>query len=206
MINNLEKRILEISFKYQLSHLNSCLTAVSIIDEIYKKKKENDIFILSNGHAGLALYVVLEACYGFNAKRLFLKHGVHPSRDLNDKIYASTGSLGNGIGIGIGAAIANKNKNFHVLLSDGEMMEGSVWECLRIVKENNLKNLFLYLNANGLGAYQNINIKQLKKQIKSFGFPIKIYNTNMNKFKGLEGLNGHYKILSQKEYEKYIKT
>ena len=205
-INKLEKRILELSYKHQLSHLNSCLTSVNIIDKIYKKKGKNDIFILSNGHAGLSLYVVLEKYYKLDAEKLFLKHGVHPSRDLNNKIYCSTGSLGNGVGIGIGAAIANKDKNIHILLSDGEMMEGSCWECLRIAKENNLKNLFLYLNANGLGAYRSIDLKQLKKQIKSFGFSVKIFHTNMNKFKNLKGLQGHYKILSQFKYEKYYKT
>ena len=57
---NLKKRILEIAYKNKLSHLGSYLSSVEIIDEIYSKKKSEDIFILSSGHAALALYVILE--------------------------------------------------------------------------------------------------------------------------------------------------
>ena len=60
VIKGLKKRILDIAFKNKLSHLGSYLSAVDIVDEIYNKKDKNDIFILSSGHAALALYVVLE--------------------------------------------------------------------------------------------------------------------------------------------------
>ena len=78
---DLKKRILEIAYKHKLSHLGSYLSAVGIINEIYKFKKPEDIFILSSGHAALALYVVLEKYEGKNAEELFLKHGGHPHRD-----------------------------------------------------------------------------------------------------------------------------
>ncbi len=58
-IDNLNKRVLEISIKHNLSHLGSCFTALPIIFEIYNKKKPEDKFVLSSGHAGLALYVLL---------------------------------------------------------------------------------------------------------------------------------------------------
>ena len=86
-LNDLQKRILDISYKHKLSHLSSNLTAVGIIDEIYCLRKDNDPFILSSGHAGLALYVVLEKYYGLDAEKLFKKHGVHPNRDIKDKLY-----------------------------------------------------------------------------------------------------------------------
>ena len=76
-MNNLEKRILEISFKHKLSHLSSNLSSVNIIDEIYSIKKEDELFVLSNGHAGLALYVVLEKYYKINAEQLQKKHENH---------------------------------------------------------------------------------------------------------------------------------
>jgi transketolase N-terminal domain/subunit len=72
---DLKKRILEIAFKNKLSHLGSYLSSLEIIEEIYKNKKSEDIFILSSGHAALALYVVLEAYEGKNAEELFKKHG-----------------------------------------------------------------------------------------------------------------------------------
>ena len=80
-MNDLEKRIIEISYKEKIGHLSSNLNAVNIIDEIYQSKKSTDPFILSSGHAALALYVVLEKYEGRDAEQLFHLHGVHPHRD-----------------------------------------------------------------------------------------------------------------------------
>ena len=56
----LKKRILDIAYKNKLTHLGSYLSSVDIIDKIYSKKNLEDIFILSSGHAALAMYVVIE--------------------------------------------------------------------------------------------------------------------------------------------------
>ena len=77
-MNKLKKRILDIAYKHKLSHLGSYLSAVDIVDEIYKTKNPEDIFILSSGHAALALYVVIEKYEGKNAEELFIKYGGHP--------------------------------------------------------------------------------------------------------------------------------
>ena len=52
----MDNRIIEIAHKNKIGHLGSCLTALPILEHIYKNKKENDIVILSSGHAGIALY------------------------------------------------------------------------------------------------------------------------------------------------------
>ena len=57
---NLKKRIAEISYKHKLGHLGSYLSSIEIIDEIFSKMHKDDIFILSSGHASLAMYVCLE--------------------------------------------------------------------------------------------------------------------------------------------------
>ena len=85
--NSLEKRILEISYKHGLSHIGSCISTVAQIDSIFSKKSQNDIFILSCGHAAVALYVVIEKYHGISAQKLFKKHGVHPHRDESNEIY-----------------------------------------------------------------------------------------------------------------------
>ena len=72
----LKERILEIAYKHKLSHLGSYFSSVDIIDKIYKTKDKDDTFILSSGHAALALYVVLEKYEGKNAEELFLKHNI----------------------------------------------------------------------------------------------------------------------------------
>jgi len=203
-MNELYKRIIDISYKYKLSHISSCLTSVEIIDKIYSVKKHDEPFILSNGHAALALYVILEKYYFKDAEALYLKHGTHPNRDLDDKIYASTGSLGHGIGIAVGMAIADKTKNVYVLLSDGECTEGSVWEALRIAGEQRLENLRVTVNANGHGAYSLIDTDTLDTRLQMF-YPTLVVKTNLLQFPGwLNGIEGHYHILNDEEYKELI--
>ena len=198
---NLKKRILEIAYKNKLSHLGSYLSSVGIIDEIYKTKNHDDIFILSSGHASLALYVTLEKYEDKNAEELFLKHGGHPHLNEDDGIYCSTGSLGLGITVAVGRALANKNRKVYVLISDGECAEGSIWESLRFIKENNLSNIEVYVNINGYAAYDKVDIKYLTDRLKVFLPPINIRYTSVNQYPFLKGLNAHYHIMSEEDYK-----
>jgi transketolase len=200
-MNKLKERILEIAYKHKLSHLGSYFSSVDIIDKIYKTKDKDDIFILSSGHAALSLYVVIEKYEGKNAEELFLKHGGHPHRNENDKIYCSTGSLGLGITVAVGRALANKNRKVHVLISDGESAEGSVWESLRFIKENNLSNIKVYVNINGYAAYDKVDVKYLVDRLESFLPGINIRYTSVNQYPFLRGLNAHYHIMSEKDYK-----
>lgn len=204
-MNNLEKRVLEISYKKGLSHLSSCLTSVNIIDKIYSVKQKDDIFILSNGHAGLALYVVLEQWEFKNAEMLFDKHGVHPNRDVENGIYVSAGSLGSGICLAVGMAIANRNRNVYVLMSDGECAEGSVWEALRIASDLKLENLRITIVMNGTSAYGKVDTDTLDTRLQLF-YPSLAVKTNLFSFPDfLQGFHGHYKVLNEKEYKEIIK-
>ena len=198
---DLKQRILEIAYKHKLSHLGSYLSAVNIIDEIYESKNPNDIFILSSGHAALALYVILEKYEGKDAEELFLKHGGHPHRDEDNGIYCSTGSLGLGITVAVGRALANKNRKVHVLISDGESAEGSVWEALRFIKESNLPNIEVYVNVNGYAAYDKVDVKYLVDRLKVFLPTINIRYTSVNQYPFLRGLNAHYHVMSEQDYK-----
>ena len=198
---NLKKRILEVAYKHKLGHLGSYLSAAGIIDEIYANKAPDDIFILSSGHASLALYDALEKYEGKNAEELFLKHGGHPHRDEENGIYCSTGSLGLGITVAVGRALANKNRKVHVLISDGESAEGSVWEALRFIKESNLPNIEIYVNVNGYAAYDKVDVKYLVDRLKVFLPTINIRYTSVNQYPFLRGLNAHYHVMSEEDYK-----
>jgi transketolase len=198
---NLKKRILDIAYKYKLSHLGSYLSSIDIIDEIYQKKKPDDIFILSSGHAALALYVVLEKYEGKDAELLFNKHGGHPHRDEDNGIYCSTGSLGLGITIAVGRALANPKRKVYVLLSDGECAEGSVWEALRFIYDQNIKNIEIYVNINGYAAYDKINTEYLTNRLNSFLPNINIRYTSVNQYPFLKGINAHYHVMSEEDYK-----
>jgi transketolase len=200
-MNSLEQRILDISYEKKLSHIGSCLTAVNIIRDIYKIRKPDEPFVLSSGHAALALYVVLEDYFKVPgmAEYLFDKHGVHPNRDLKDGIYASSGSLGHGLGIAVGMALSDRSRNVYCLISDGECAEGSIWESLRIARDQKLTNLKVYLNANGFGAYDPVDQYELFLRIKAFFPTVDIYyTTNPYLYPGLEA---HYKVMSEEDYK-----
>lgn len=192
-IHELEKRVLDISFKYKLSHISSCLTALPILVEIFNNKTKNDRFVLSNGHSGLSLYCVLEKVYGIDAEKLFNKHGVHPNRDPENYIDCSSGSLGCGICLAVGMALAGQNT--YCLISDGETFEGSVWEGLALKTKLKLNNLHIYVNINGYSAYDTVNVKELSNRLLTFCPDINLRYTNTDKFPFLNGIDGHYYIL-----------
>ncbi len=204
MLNNLERRIIDISYENKLSHIGSCLSCVNAIDDIYSKKGEDEPFILSNGHAGLALYVVLEQHGYGNAQNLIEKHGVHPNRCLDDKLYCTTGSLGMGLSVGVGMALADKNRLVYVMISDGECAEGSIWESLRIAKDLNINNLKVVCVCNGYGALSEIDTDNLKFRLEAF-YPVRIIRPMFIKYpEWMQGLEAHYHVMTEAEYAQII--
>ena len=204
-MKKLKKRIIEISYKNKLSHLSSCLTSLPIIWEIYSQKKDDEVFILSNGHAGLALYVVLEEKYNVSAEHLLQKHGIHPSFDKESRIFCSTGSLGSGLPIAVGHALSDRNKNVYCLISDGESAEGSIWESLRFIYDKKINNMKVYVNINGTSATEFIDKEYLIRRLKSFLPSINIKLTNVNEYNFLNGIVGHYHAMKEKDYEEAIR-
>jgi len=202
-MKELYKRLLDICYERQLHHLGSYFSALQIIEEIYSQKKEDDIFILSNGHAVVALYVVLEKYYGLDAVELHEKYGDHPKRNELDKLHCSTGSLGMGVTVAVGRALANPNRDVYCLLSDGECAEGSVWEALRFAYENKVTNLKLYVNANGWAAYDAVDLDYLEKRIKAFHPDVNYVRTTVEHF-GLKGLHAHYTNFNEEQYKEAL--
>lgn len=203
---DLKKRIAEIAYKHKLGHLGSYFSSVDIIDEIYSKMQEGDIFILSSGHAALALYVCLEKYKGKNAEELFLKHGGHPHTCEEDEIYCSTGSLGLGLCIALGRAAANTRRNVYVLISDGEAAEGSIWEALKTAVEEQITNLKVYVNINGYAAYKVVEPQYLIKRLSAFFPRIHIRLTSVEQYSFLKGLNAHYHVMSESDYKEVLNS
>lgn len=199
-MNQLIKRLIDITYQERLSHLSSTLSALPIIEEIYTRRKNDEVFILSNGHAGLALYVVLEHYYGVDPVELLHKHGIHPNRDLPNHLYCSTGSLGSGLPIAVGHALANPEKNVWCMISDGECAEGSIWESLRFIQDNNITNLHVYANINGMGAYDMIDTHQLSHRLQAFLPRINLRFSDPPKWSFAKELLTHYYVLKPEDY------
>mgnify|MGYP001562350749 CR=1 FL=1 len=194
---DLKRRIIEISYELALSHLGSCLTALDIIADIYKMKHKDEPFILSAGHAHLAHACVMEK-YGIikDARENIVRYGIHCER--SGGCDASTGSLGQGLPIAVGMALADRKKNVYCLISDGECSEGSIFEAFRIMEENKLDNLKVYLNWNGWGAYREIIANPLPEE---FDYLYEEVITTIMDFPFLKGQDAHYRIMSDEDYK-----
>lgn len=213
MIKNkeLKRRIIELSYKHRLSHIGSCITAIDVINAIYSSKRKGDKFVLSSGHAHLAHLVVREEHFEIdNLEELLEKGGIHCDRKVGCDV--SSGSLGHGLGISIGMALSDRTRDCYCLISDGECMEGSIWEALRIACEQHLDNLKIFVNCNGYGAYRKIDMDILTKDLNTWrerGVNIEVCDTRdvMKPFEVVEGLKGqsaHYYTLKDEDYENLI--
>lgn len=198
----LKRRVLDICYKNKLSHLGSYFSSLNLIDNIYQEMDVNkDIFVLSSGHCAIALYATIEKHYGIDAEALFEKHGGHPHRDEQNKLYCSTGSLGMGLTVAIGRAIADRSRKVYCLISDGECAEGSIWEALRFIHIHKVDNIEVYVNANGYAAYEKLDTAYLEERLRAFLPRIRIVNTSVEQFTFLRGLNAHYHIMAEADYQ-----
>jgi len=146
-----------------------------------------DIFILSKGHGALGLYGVLADSGYFNVNELetFCKFesrlGGHPEWHTLPGIEFSTGSLGHGLAVAVGIAVAFSNKQqqgrrVYVLVGDGELAEGSIWESALHAAKHKLDNLCLIIDFNKMQANgfldEVLEINELQNKLTSFGFSV----------------------------------
>jgi len=144
----------------QPQHLASCMSIIHILHVLYDHVMDhkNDLFVLSKGHAALALYAVLAARGEIKPEDLgTIGHagsilGGHPDRMKVPGVTASTGSLGTGIGMAVGMAMAKKMKGepgiVYCLIGDGEMQEGSVAEAMMGALDLGVDNVCILMDDN----------------------------------------------------------
>ena len=205
VIKTLSRRVLDISFRHHLSHIGSCLTVLPILYDIYLNLGEGDRVILSAGHGGLALYVVLEH-FGWlpDAEATLVRDGIHPTRNVEEHIDCSTGSLGQGITVGVGMALARPENQVHVVSTDGEMAEGSWWESVYFARGRHMTNLIIHVNVNGWTALQEAP-RDTKQHFTSM-VPIShviLHSTGLSVPHHLPwffGLEQHYHVMTEPEY------
>lgn len=197
----LRELILDMVAAHNRGHIGSAMSLVEVLWTIYSnfninvqnhKKLSRDRVILSKGHGCLALYAVLIK-KGFIKKTEIKRFchfdsilGGHPEKDKVPGVEASTGSLGHGLAIGVGMAIAAKieqrpNKVF-VILGDGEINEGSVWESALSANKHKLNNLHLIIDHNKMQSYglnkEVLNLEPLKSKWVSFGFDVTSFDAH----------------------------
>jgi transketolase len=199
MVNDLERFSAEVRWlclnmthNAGASHIGSALSIIDIASVLYRRVLrvepdnpdacQRDRFILSKGHACVAIYAVLAKC-GFFKEELLGEYGAFGSIFMNHVSHAvpgvefSTGSLGHGLPFGTGKALHAKRTGAEwqtvVLLSDGELNEGSNWEALMFASHHKLSNLITIVDCNGLQSLTTTNatldMAPLDDKFRSFG-------------------------------------
>ncbi len=187
---------LEGIFNAKSGHPGGSLSAADIYTYLYYKEMkvtpenpnnpDRDRFVLSKGHCCPSLYAVLAMKGFFSLEELpkLRKVGAmlqgHPDMKSTPGIDMSSGSLGQGISAACGMALAGKidNKDYRVysVLGDGECEEGQVWEAFMFASHNNLDNLTVIIDCNGLqidGTVEEVGgLEPLDKKLESFGFEV----------------------------------
>ena len=166
------------------SHVGSALSIADIVAVLYGgTMKSNDKFILSKGHACSAVYSAINhtrtplplETYGEDGSPL-MQHISHTVPFVE----FSTGSLGHGLPFGVGKALALREsmhtEHVYVLLSDGEMQEGSNWEALMFAAHHKLTNITAIIDYNNLQSLTTVtdtlNIQPLTDKLKAFGWDV----------------------------------
>jgi transketolase len=200
--NNVRRGILDLTFYGSSSHLGGSLSVVEILVTLYFEVMridpqnpllpERDRFILSKGHAAPALYSVL-AERGFFPKeelKTFCKNGTRLQKHMDmhkiPGIDASSGSLGQGLSIAIGMALADrmdkKNRFVYVVMGDGELQEGQIWEGAMAAGNLKLDHLIAFVDANQMqvdGFVKDImNVEPLEDKWKCNNWDVQRINGN----------------------------
>lgn len=193
----LRKRIFITGYKGGMAHLASCYSCLEMLYAFYCKGilrydvhnprwEDRDRFILSKGHAGLALYGVMEKAGLITPEQYesYLtsesKIGGEPCMRDSEWVEATTGSLGHGLSMGLGMAIAlklNKSKaKVYVMLGDGELQEGVAWEAIMTAPSFGVDNLNAILDCNHIQKMdfveKTIGEPKWRDKFVSFGWDV----------------------------------
>jgi len=194
--NILRRDIIEMIGIGHRGHYGGSLSAADLVAALYfckmnhdprnPKWNQRDRFILSKGHAAPVQYAALAECGYFpkseivNYKNLDGMLQGHPDMHKTPGVEANTGSLGQGLSLGIGMALGLKKdkreSKVYVLLGDGELGEGQIWEAATVAPHYKLDNLVAIIDKNKMQAMgftcDRINQGDLAAKWRAFGWEV----------------------------------
>lgn len=193
---NIRKSAIKMTHLSGAAHIGSILSIVDIVAVLYNDimninpqnplHNNRDRFILSKGHAGVAIYAALAELTFFPKEELYdyCKDNTYLSAHISHinvpGVEFSTGSLGHGISVAVGMAMAakldNKKHRIFVIIGDGECNEGSIWEAALFANHNQLSNLTVIIDHNKLQSLdlceKTLTLLDLKDKWRSFGWNV----------------------------------
>lgn len=194
--NIIRQDIIKMLAESASGHPGGSLSAVEILTALYFEEmnidpknprwEDRDRFVLSKGHGAPVLYAALAERGYFEKKHLLTLRKIgsilqgHPNMNDTPGVDMSTGSLGQGLSVANGMALAGKldKKDYrvYVLLGDGELEEGQVWEAAMTSAHYKLDNLMAFVDNNGLqidGPVSEVmNPTPIGEKFKAFGWHV----------------------------------
>jgi len=187
------RKILDISQKVPALHIAPAFSCVEIVDAVYHglmRRNEDgefgDSFLMSKGHGCMIQYVILAELGVLSQNDLDMyckpggRLGAHPDYGVPG-VLAATGSLGHGMGMAVGMTYADRvadlDRNTYVVLSDGEMQEGSSWEAMMMAANLGVNNLIAILDLNDFQGLGQTSITHpafypVNQKVAAFGWEV----------------------------------
>ena len=181
------RRLLQMHRESNVGHIGGNLSALDAILYLHASvMDEEDIFVLSKGHAAGALYIALWSIGLIEEAELATFHkdstrlAGHPAPKCHPRIAFATGSLGHGLGLAAGVALGKKLRGepgrVYCLLSDGECQEGSTWEAMLFARHHDLAQLTILIDENGLQGFGStrevMSLDGLSNRIAGLGLDV----------------------------------
>ena len=192
----IRKNVVDMIAKAKSGHIGGCFSACDLLVALYFYKMQisptnpkwanRDRFILSKGHSAPLLYAILADLGYFKIqpgeilRKINSRLQGHPNMLLTPGIDMSSGSLGMGLSAGCGMAISAKVDNLsyktYVMLGDGELQEGQIWEAVMTASHFKLDNLIALVDKNNLQTDSPVkavkNSGDISNQFKAFGWNV----------------------------------
>ncbi|WP_030060693.1 MULTISPECIES: transketolase [Streptomyces] len=190
---NVREHIVDMCAGQEGGHLGGSMSLVEILVALYfdvmridparPRDPDRDTLLLSKGHGGIGLYAALAERGFFPAAQLAGYGGsgsefmAHPHPEVPG-VEMPTGSLGHGLALGVGSALADRldrsDRRTFVIMGDGELQEGSVWEAAMAASGHGLDNLTAVIDRNGLqitGRTETVvGLEPLAERWRAFGW------------------------------------
>ena len=187
------RTVLQMLHRAKAGHLGTCMSMIEMliamystvdVEKIRKGAKDRDRVIVSKGHGAAAVYGVMHHCGLISAEDITTYHSDgslltgHVSH-MVPCVEHSTGALGHGLSVGAGCGLGLKRQGVRdasvlVLMGDGEIQEGSVWEALMFIRHHALTNVVALIDNNRISSItrtdQVIDLKPLANHFAGFGF------------------------------------
>jgi transketolase len=184
---SVKKRFLAMYQKAHAGHIGSSLSCAEILVFLrFAWMTDEDVLVLSKGHAAAALYSVLAEAGVLTPSQIdsYYENGTQlpalPPVNAIKEIPFATGSLGHGLslsaGMALGAKLNRRERRYYCVTSDGELDEGSIWEAALFIAHHRLASVVWVIDRNnlqGIGRTENVlALEPLDAKLRAFGFHV----------------------------------